>query len=188
MNRRIPAVTGVVVGTVLILFGLLFLVGSAGKARRLAVAGIALALGGVTAGLGGRAWNRAEELLPERLEAAILELAKREDGEVGQEEIEAHLGWRAPHAREVLDRMILDGTCRRVARSGTFHFVFPEIQPRLVLLVCSYCGAEHPLSSAIQTCPKCGGPVERKVVARSLAEGAVFAMDEEDSPEQPGPE
>jgi len=164
-------------GTILILFGLLFLVGSAGKARRLAVAAVSLALGGVTAGFGARGWKRAGELLPERLEAAILDLAKREDGEISREEIDAALGWRAPFAGPVLDRLVLDGRCRRTARGGTSYFIFPEIQPRLFLLVCAYCGAEYPLSSGVESCPKCGGPVSRRVVSRSLAGGETFSMD-----------
>jgi hypothetical protein len=167
----------VTLGTILILFGLLFLVGSAGKARRLAVAAVSLALGGATAGFGIRAWRRADELLPERLEARILALAKREDGEISREEIDAALGWRAPFAGKVLDRLVLDGKCRRIARGGTFHFLFPEIQPRLFLLVCEYCGAEYPLSSGVTSCPTCGGPVARRVVARSLAGGETFSMD-----------
>ncbi|HHQ47771.1 MAG TPA: hypothetical protein ENK19_02695 [Acidobacteria bacterium] len=178
MNRRLGAGLLVAVGTILVLFGLLFLVGSAGKGRRLAVAAVSLAFGGVTAGFGVRAWRRADELLPERLEAAILDLAKREDGEISREEIDAALGWRAPWAGPALDRLVLDGRCRRETRDGTSYFIFPEIRPRLFLLVCEYCGAEYPLSSNVTSCPACGGPVSRRVVSRSLAGKDTFSMDE----------
>jgi len=186
--RRIVAAGIVAAGIFLILFGLLFLVGSAGKGRRLAVAVVSLAFGGAAAGLGARAWKRADELLPERLEALVLDLAKREDGEISQEEIEAALGWRAPFVRPVLDRLILDGTCRRTPHSGTFLYVFPELQPRLFLLVCEYCKAEYPLSSGIETCPKCGGPVSRRVLARSLGGETAFSMDDPEALPPPTPE
>ena len=55
----------------------------------------------------------------------------------------------------------------------------------MILLVCRYCGAEYPLASGVETCPKCGGPVARKVVMRSLAGKDVFAMDVPEAEEAP---
>jgi len=175
--RRGTGTALVVVGIVIVAFGLLFLVGSAGMARRLATAAVLLVGGAVAAGFGLRGIRRADAVRPELLEAAILELARREDGEISREEIEAALGWRAEHAWPVLDRMALEGRCLREARGGTFHYRFPDLQPRLVLLVCDYCGAEYPLNPPLTTCPACGGPVSRRIVTRSLAGKDLFAMD-----------
>ncbi len=182
--RRGAGTALVAVGIVIVAFGLLFLVGSAGMARRLATAAVLLVGGAVAAGLGLRGIRRSDAVRPELLEAAILELARREDGEISREEIEAALGWRAEYAWPVLDRMALEGRCLREARGGTFHYRFPDLQPRLFLLVCDYCGAEYPIRSGITTCPKCGGPVTRRVVARSMAGKDLFGMEDEET----GPE
>lgn len=179
MIRKTLAAGLVLVGSLCILLGLLFLIGSAGVVRRLIVAAIFLFAGGVLAGVGARAWRRADQLLPERLEAAILDAAKREDGEIAADELTAALGWRAPSAQPVLDELLARGVCRRSPREGKLYYLFTGLQTRLTLLVCEYCGAEYPLSSGTETCPACGGPVSRTLVTRSLSDGSSFSMDTE---------
>jgi hypothetical protein len=177
MMRKTLAAIQVFTGGLCLLLGLLFLIGSAGTARRLVVAAIFLLAGGVLAGLGARAWRRADQLLPERLEAVILDAAKREDGEIAADELTAALGWKAPHAQSVLEDLLARGVCRRSQRGGELFYLFTGLQTRLTLLVCEYCGAEYPLSSGTETCPACGGPVSRTVVTRTLSDGSSFSMD-----------
>lgn len=165
-------------GVVLLLLGLLFLVGSAGKARRLVVAAISLAGGAVLTGLGVRFWRRAEAESPEQLRAEILALARERNGEVAQPEIAARLGDRFAAAQGVLDALATEGLCQRKSAGSVIHLVFPSLQPRLQRRVCEYCRAELPISEDVTTCPSCGGTVSTRVVRQSMAAGAVFGMDD----------
>jgi hypothetical protein len=167
-------------GVAMLLLGLLFLVGSAGQARRLAVAAVSLALGAVAAGLGVRTFRRAAALDPDRLEADILALARRGNGEVAETELAAILGDRFEAAQPVLDSLLAAGTCRRQVRAGTVYLLFPALQPRLQIRRCEYCGAELPVVDQVTRCPACGGAVKVEVVQRSLAAGEVYAMDDGD--------
>jgi hypothetical protein len=183
--KRLGAVAAVGLGVLLILLGLLFLVGSAGQARRLAVAGVGLALGALATGLGVRAWRRAEALAPERLRADILELARERNGEVAESEVAAALGDRLSAARPVLDALLAGGDCQRRVTGDAVYLVFPAFQPRLMARACEYCGAELPIAEEVATCPKCGGAVTTRVVRRSLSAGEAFAMDEEEGAARP---
>lgn len=178
--RRLVGALLTLVGVALVLLGLLFLVGSAGQARRLAVAAVSLALGAVATGVGVRTVRRAAALDPERLEAEILALARRGNGEVAETEVQAILGDRLDAARPVLDRLLAAGTCRRQVKGGTAYLLFPALQPRLQVRRCEYCGAELPVVDQVTRCPSCGGTVRAEVVQRSLAAGETFAMDEGD--------
>lgn len=176
--RRLVGAALTLVGVALVLVGLLFLVGSAGQGRRLAVAAVSLALGAVSTGLGLRAFRRAASLDPERLETEVLSLARRGNGEVAEAEVQAILGDRLDAARPVLDRLLAAGTCRRQVKDGTAYLLFPALQPRLLLRRCEYCGAELPVVDQVTRCPSCGGAVKVEVVQRSLVAGETFAMDE----------
>ena len=183
--KRVLAAAAVALGAVLILLGLLFLVGSAGQARRLAVAVISLASGAVLTGVGVRTFKRAEALLPEVLRADILALARERNGEVAESELAARLGDRFAAARPVLDILATEGLCSCRSVGGSTHFVFPSLQPRLTTLRCEYCGAELPISESVRSCPSCGGTVATRVVRRSMAAGEVFGMDDEEPPSKP---
>lgn len=174
-------------GILLLAFGLLFLLGSAGQVRRLVVAGVGLASGAVVIAYAAAAFREAAARSPERIRAEILALAKREDGEISREEIASALGNRFTAADPVLDALALEGVCRRIPRGGVFFYTFPDLQPRLTVLRCDYCSTERDLNSGFEKCPSCGGPMSPQVAVRSLGEGNVFAMDEESSePERPG--
>ncbi len=184
--KRVLAAAAVALGAVLILLGLLFLVGSAGQARRLAVAVISLASGAVATGVGVRTFKRAEALMPERLRADILAVARERSGEVAESEIAARLGDRFEAARAVLDVLATEGACTRRSVGGSVHLVFPSLQPRLTTLQCEYCGAELPISESVRSCPSCGGTITTRVVRRSMAAGEVFGMDDEEGGDSPG--
>lgn len=178
--RRLLGAVMTAAGVALVLLGLLFLVGSAGQARRLAVAAVGLALGAVVAGVGVRAFRRAAALDPDRLEAEILSLVRRGNGEVSEIELEAALGDRTEAGRRVLDRLLAAGTCRREVSGSTAYLLFPALQPRLQVRRCEYCGAELPAVERATRCPSCGGTVRAEVVRTSVASGEVFAMDDEE--------
>ena len=60
----------------------------------------------------------------------------------------------------------------RMSRCSVALFVFPELQPRLVLRRCEYREAEVSIAAEATTCPR---QVERK----SLSGGDAYKMDEE---------
>jgi hypothetical protein len=180
--RRLGGALLAALGVAVILLGLLFLVGSAGRGSRLATAAVAFLLGAVVCGLGVRLVRRAATLDPARLEAELLALGRQHNGEVAETEVAAALGDRLAAARPVLDRLLASGTAQRHVSDGAGYLVFPALQPRLQARHCEYCGAELPVSDDVASCPQCGGKVATRVVRRSLAAGEVFAMDEEESP------
>lgn len=182
--RRLVGALLAALGVALLALGLLFLVGSAGQGRRLAVAAAGLALGAVAVGIGVRTFRRAAALDPERIEADILALARRGNGEVADPELHATLGDRLDAARPVLDRLLAAGTCRSQVRDGTAYLLFPALQPRLQVRRCEYCGAELPVVERTTRCPSCGGTVRAEVVQTSLAAGEVFGMDEGEGSQQ----
>lgn len=176
--KRIAAVLLIGFGILAVLFGLLFLVGSGGQATRLVIGAVALGIGAVCAGFGLRLIKQARAEDPRQLVAEIMALAKREDGEISEEEIVAALGERAHLTGEILGRMARSGVCKRTSdRRGVFY-VFPELQPRLQVRRCEYCMADLPLNEEVSKCPNCGGEVRVKVERRSVAGEDVYGMDE----------
>jgi len=177
---RTTSILAIGTGALLLPLGLLFLLGAGGHLRRMVIAGIFLLLSGLLIGFGLRARKRLELIQPERLREDLLELARQRNGEISQSDIDAGLGWRAPHVRPVIGEMEREGRCRRALEKGREFFIFPELQPRLMVLYCEYCEAEYPISEDLKSCPNCGGPIVKRVSIRSLSEGEVFSMDEED--------
>jgi len=175
--RRLAGALLTAAGVALILFGLLFLVGAAGQARRIVVAMVGLGLGGAAAGLGIRLFRQAAAASPNQVRADILDLARRRSGEVALGDISAALGRRADVAREVVEALVAEGACTRHARSGSEYLLFRDLQPRLVERRCEYCEAELPLNQELEKCPNCGGTIATRVASRSLGEGEHYSMD-----------
>ena len=166
-----------IVGIALGLVGLLFIVGSAGRGYRLAAAAVMLALGAVAIGLGIRLIKQADAASPERLRGELLALAKREDGELAEAEIAAALGDHAARVDEQLLAMTREGICQRRQSGGSTYYVFPELQPRLVVRRCEFCQAELPLDRDVNECPRCGGTVDTRRETRALSGDDVYSMD-----------
>jgi Zn finger protein HypA/HybF involved in hydrogenase expression len=173
---RLRGILLAVSGVVLMAFGLLFLVGAGGQMRRVVIGVAALGLGAVATGFGVRSFKRAQLWSPEQLRAEILETARRKNGELAMSDIEARLGRRVRVVDPVLEQMILEGVAREGHADGGRYFVFPHLQPRLMVRFCRYCDAEFPISEERDSCPNCGGALETRVATRSLSEGKVFAM------------
>ncbi len=166
-------------GVFLLLFGLLFLVGAGGQMRRVAIGFVGLSGGALATGFGIRNFKRAELWSPEQLRADILEVARRKNGEVSMSDIEARLDRRVRVVGPVLEKMGLEGVTREGTRDGGRYFVFPHLQPRLMIRFCRYCDAEFPVSNESDSCPNCGGTLETRVATRSISEGEVFSMQPE---------
>jgi len=176
--KRLFSVLAVLVGVALVAFGLLFLVGAGGRLYRYVIAAVSLALGGVLVGVGVRLFKQAEAASPAQLRAEILELARREDGEVSEGEVLAALGRRAGGAPAVLQALVREGICERRLVKGATYYRFAQLQPRLMVLRCEYCNAELPLSEKVSECPNCGGTVKTQVESRALSSGDLYGMDE----------
>jgi len=176
--KRLGSILLVIFGIALILFGLLFLIGSAGKAHRLAVGAASLALGAVLAGLGIRFFKQADMILPAYIKAEIMEMARVHNGEVSEADIQAQLGRRYRHSLDVLADMQAKGLCARRTKSGVFYYVFDDMIPRLTIRRCEFCDAELPLEEELTSCPNCGGTIKTDVEKLSLSKGDFFSMDE----------
>ncbi|MEW6368306.1 MAG: hypothetical protein AB1714_27055 [Acidobacteriota bacterium] len=176
--KRIACILLVPVGIVSVALGLLFVVGAAGQAARYTVALLLLAAGAILIGVGLRLYKQAEAVSPERLRGEIMEVARRRNGEISWADVEAALGARARHATSVLDTMSAEGLCERLPRAGSWYYVFRDLQPRLAVRTCEYCGAEFRITDATTTCPSCGGQVKTRTEARSVGGADVYKMDE----------
>lgn len=177
MEMKTRAAFLVVVGVILIAFGLLFVVGADGQVRRVSIGFTGLALGVLATGFGIRNYKRADAWSPEQIRADILELARRKNGEVASSDIEARLGRRVRVSGRVLEQLSLEGVSRQSNKAGSDYYVFPHLQPRLMVRFCRYCDAEFPISDESDSCSNCGGTLDTQVATRSISEGEVFSMD-----------
>lgn len=176
--KLIGGVVTIGVGGLAVLLGLLFLIGSAGELHRIAVGAVGLGVGGALIALGARLQRRAAAAMPDQVEADVLAIAAARSGEVSAAELDLALGWRAPLAAAVLERLIGADRCEQKRVAGALYYVFGELQPRLVVRRCGYCKVEVPMDEEATTCPQCGGAVERGVERVALAESAdLYGMD-----------
>jgi hypothetical protein len=173
--RKVAAVVLVLVGVASCLLGLLFLVGSAGESRRLVVAALGLGLGVGLGALGARTYRRALALAPEQLVGEILEVAKRHAGDLPEPAFLAAFAGRTRAAEQVLGGLLRAGTCTRQPRGESVSYVFPELQPRLLLRRCQYCQAELPPASDAVQCPRCGGTL--KMEQEHVPDAGDYRMD-----------
>lgn len=161
-------------GGVLFLFGLLFVVGAKGEGSRYAVGALGLGAGAVLLGFGIKWFRAADADSPAQILSELLAAAGKKNGELSELEIGAALGKRAALALPILDRLVAQRLCEKKAGA----YVFKDLQPRLFVRKCQFCGAETSIASDATKCPRCGGDVgttsERKDVG---AEGA-YRMDE----------
>jgi len=176
--KRVTGVLLVVVGSAGIVLGLLFIIGSGGKAYRMGIAAACLAVGAVLVGGGIRCYKQAEAASPEQLRADILALAKKRNGELSQSDIAATLGRRAAGASAVLAAMQDEGLCQQRLAQGSAYYVFKGLQPRLLVRRCQHCRTELPVEEQPTECPQCGGKIELDVETRSLSGGDEYCMDD----------
>ncbi len=175
--KRLLSIVFLLAGGALFLLGLLFVVGAGGEARRLLIAAVSLGAGAVLVGFGVRWFRAAESDSPEQVLADLLDAARRRHGEISELEVGAALGRRAPLAGPVVEKLLAQTLCERRTKDGTSYLVFKDLQPRLFLRRCEYCGAEMSIASVAEKCPKCGGAVGTSV-ARKGVSSDTYNMDE----------
>jgi len=176
--KRAGSVALAILGVALILFGLLFLLGAAGLLYRYVTAVVSMVLGAVLTGLGIRFYKQVNRTLAEYMRAEILDMARRHNGEVSQDDIRAALGQRFPLADKVLKEMRVEDICQERRQGVAYYYVFPEMLPRLTVSRCEYCGSEISLKEDIQSCPDCGGSIKTAVEKLSLSKEGHYSMDE----------
>ena len=164
-------------GGALLLLGLLFLVGAAGQGSRFAVALVALVAGAALLGFGIKWFRAADADSPEQVLADLLEAARKRNGEVSELDVGAALGRRAVLAAPLLDKLGAAKLCERRDKDGGRFWLFPDLQPRLFVKKCRFCGAESSIASQAPKCPRCGGDIADAVARRAVSDGA-YKMDE----------
>lgn len=176
--KRLLSILFVLAGGVFFLLGLLFVVGAKGVASRMAIGVIGLGAGAVLVGFGIRWFRAADADSPEQVLADLLEAARRRNGELSQLEIGAALGRRAALAGPILDRLVADRLCERKPAGAGVSFVFKDLQPKLFVRKCSYCGAEASIVSELPKCTRCGAPVATSHERKDVGEDGAYRMDE----------
>lgn len=172
--KLIAGVAAVLLGVFLFGVGLLFLLAVDGQIHRLVVAALGLGLGATSGMAGCLLLYRVVQSSPDRVRPALLGLVKARDGEITLAEIEASFGTRAKVAQDVVGKMLVTGECER--RGDTF--LFPALQPRVVLRRCDHCGHEAPLASDDERCPSCGASMKVRRETRADADDGLYGMDE----------
>lgn len=176
--KRLLAVIFVVAGVALFALGLLFFVGAKGQASRLGVAAVGLGAGAVLVGFGVRWFRAADADSPEQVLVELLDAARKANGELSELAIGAALGRRAPLAAPVLERLVAERLCERTSRDGGTWYLFKDLQPRLFVRRCEFCGAEMSIASRAVKCPRCGGAIGTGVAKRSPGGDGAYRMDE----------
>jgi len=176
--KRGVAVLLAVGGGLLFLLGLLFVIGAAGRGSRYGVGVAGLGAGAVLLGFGVRWFRAADADSPEQILAELLEAARRRNGELSELEIGAALGRRAALAAPLLERLVAERLCVRKASGSGTAYVFADLQPRLFVRRCQYCGAETSIVSQAIKCPRCGGSVGTAAERREVGDEGAYRMDE----------
>ncbi|MGC4113733.1 MAG: hypothetical protein QM765_03545 [Myxococcales bacterium] len=174
MKRGVGVVLAVG-GGLLFLLGLLFVVGAKGEGSRYAVGALGLGAGAVLLGFGIRWFRAGDADAPEQVLAELLAAAGKRNGELSEMEIGAALGRRAALALPILETLVRQRLCEKKGAG----YVFKDLQPKLFVRKCQFCGAETSIASQATKCPRCGGNIgttsERKDVGG--ADGT-YRMDE----------
>jgi len=161
-NRTALYAGGCVIGVAIIflLFGLLFLLGSAGNPA-IIVAGIVMV--GVAIAGGAFAVRRLGQVTnasPEAVDQRILNLATASGGEVTAAEVTGMLQIPVADAQSALERLVSQGLAVHKVRGDDLYYSFPGIATVRKIKRCAYCGAEYPLREPGQKCSACGGMLE----------------------------
>jgi hypothetical protein len=145
---------------VLLLFGLIFVLGSQGKATTLLVGllliAAAIALGVFTI----RRLSVAAGQSPDAIDERILNLATMSGGEVTPGEATGALQASVADVSASLERLVSKGLAQMKVRDGNLYYVFPGIATVRKIKRCAYCGTEFPVREPGMKCASCGGNLE----------------------------
>lgn len=148
----------------LFVFGLVFLIAGTepGKGGRLLTGLVLIAAGLFLLVVGLRRLRRLALIAPAALKTNAVALARRLGGELTVAQLRAEYRVSEEVAREALDDLARDNTCRREQRDDREVYVFTGLLPSLVEKVCPYCSTKLPVRSDLRKCPNCGAQLDLK--------------------------
>ncbi|MBM3497145.1 MAG: hypothetical protein FJX74_00600 [Armatimonadetes bacterium] len=161
-NRSALYAGGCVIGVaiILLLFGLIFLLGSQGKPA-IILTGVIMVAVGIAAGVFAiRKLGQITNTAPDTVDQRILNLATMSGGEVTAAEVVGALMIPVADAQRALERLVSQGLAEHKVRGDDLYYAFPGIATVRKTKRCAYCGAEYPLREPGHKCPACGGILE----------------------------
>jgi len=161
-NRTALYAGGCVIGVaiVMLLFGLIFLLGSQGKPT-LILTGVVMIGVAIAAGVFAiRKLGQVTNTLPDTVDQRVLNLATMSGGEVTAAEVTGALLIPVAEAQRALERLVSQGLAEHKVRGDDLYYAFPGIATTRKTKRCAYCGAEYPLREPGHKCPACGGALE----------------------------
>lgn len=153
---KLGAILAIVIGSLVLVLGALFLIAAVREPSRLLPAVPLLVVGAGLDGFGIWTLVRQKQRSPDVLDDSIVELARRSNGEVTIAEIVAQLRVPDAAAQQALDLLASRGQVRRELRDQRAVFVFPGLQESKVIKRCVHCGSTFSVAQPIKQCPNCG--------------------------------
>jgi hypothetical protein len=162
--KKLGAAVVTLLSIPLFLVGLLFVIAASdpGKAGRLPAGAAIIAGGCFLLVVGLRRLRRLALIAPAALKTNAVALARRLGGELTVSQLRAEYRISDEQAREALDDLARDNTCRREQRGDRDVYVFSGLLPSLVEKVCPYCNTKLPVRSDLRKCPNCGAQLDLK--------------------------
>jgi hypothetical protein len=149
------------VALMLAVLGLIFLVGSQGKAVNAATGVVMLVLGLAAGGLAVWKLGQAMAATPDRLDERVLNLAAMSSGDITVGEAAGALSIPVAEAEASLARLVGRNLATlRTRPDGQAAYVFAGLTDVRKVKKCPYCGGEYSLRDPKHTCPTCGANLE----------------------------
>ena len=161
-NRTAMVAGGCVLGVAILvlLFGLIFLLGSQGNLAIL-LTGTLMIVVAIAAGVFAiRKMGQVATTSPDAVDERILNLATLSGGDVTAAEVTGALGVPLADAQAALERLVSKGLAEHKVRDGDLYYTFAGIATVRKIKRCAYCGTEYPLREPGHKCSSCGGMLE----------------------------
>lgn len=155
--KKVGAIGALLVGAMFLLMGLIFLVAAIHAPSRIIPALVMLAIAAGLLGLGIVMVVRQKQLAPNVLGTSILELAKRNNGEVTIAQVVSELRVPAAAAQQALELLESRREAVREWRNDRAVYLFPGLKASKVIRQCTFCKSTFSVAQPIYQCPHCGG-------------------------------
>lgn len=149
-----------VVAVLLILLGLVFMVGSAGKAHILVLGLVMLVVGIVGSVFIVRHLAKLARTSPDTVDERVLALARLSGGEVTVGEVAGGLQVPVHDASASLERLVGQGLAEHKVKGEDLFYTFAGMVDIRKQKKCSYCGNGYSIREPGHKCPSCGGNLE----------------------------
>ena len=167
-----------VIGILFSVLGLIFFIGSHGISSRIVSAGI-LGIAGIgVLVLGVVMFRRGSRFSPSGIRKELLRLSRMNNGEITEEAVVAALG-KSDAVKVQLAAMVREGVALERMRDNRKLYVIENLQMKMIIKKCPYCGNDYPVRDDIERCPSCGGDLKLHRTALAQNEKK-FSMDGED--------